>query len=84
MPKQEKSAVKQSKKDESHCFISVPVERELYFKILQCCLDRQETIEEFMMAAVKNLIARYDEAKKAGPEAVKALKKEIRQVKKKF
>lgn len=75
-----KKEKKAKKKDDA--FISVSVERDLYFKILQCCIDRQETIEEFFMAAVKNLLKEYEEAKKKGPEAVKALKARIKGLKK--
>lgn len=69
---------KKAKKEESHTFVSVPIERDLYFKILQCCIDRQETIDEFFSAALKHYINAFEEAKKAGPKALAAFKKEVK------
>ena len=61
--------------------ISIDIDRDLYFKVLQACIDRHETIDEFFTAAMKDLIARYKVAK-TDPAKFKALKAEIKQAKK--
>lgn len=61
-------------KDKVWTTISVEVETDLYFKILQCCIDRQETIDEFFSAALKHYIKAFEAAKKKGPAALKTFK----------
>jgi hypothetical protein len=41
------------KKPKEYTLISVEVPEDLYFKVLQVCLDRHETIDEFFSKAIK-------------------------------
>ena len=75
--------MKKEKKENDMVSMSINIDRDLYFKVLQACIDRQETIDEFFAAAIKSLLERYEEAKKKGPKALKALKKEIKDASKK-
>ena len=74
---------KEVKKENDMVSMSINIDRDLYFKVLQACIDCQETIDEFFAAAIKSLLERYEEARKKGPKALKALKKEIKDASKK-
>ncbi len=68
-------------KDDGMTTMTISIDRDLYFKVLQACIDRQETIDEFFAAAIKNIVDRYKEAKK-DPAKMKALKADIEKAKK--
>lgn len=64
-------------KEDNRVLVTFEIESDLYFKVLQACVDRRENLDEFFEAAIQNFLARYEEAKNS-PAKMKVLKAEIK------
>ncbi len=67
-------------KEDKRVLVSFELDSDLYFKVLQVCVDRRESLDEFFAAAIDDLLKRYKEAKKS-PAKMKALKADIKRAK---
>lgn len=64
-------------KEDNRVLVTFEIDSDLYFKVLQACVDRRENLDEFFEAAIQNFLDQYEEAKKS-PAKMKAFKAEIK------
>lgn len=62
---------------ENKTIITFDLERDVYFGVLKLCVDRQQTLDEFVEMAMKDFLKKYKN-KKLRPSLLKAIKQEMK------